>query len=58
GLDGDTFWIVAGHGRQAAYVRNLQAEPRVRVKARGEWRTGTAHVLSPERREGESRRRR
>jgi len=29
GLDGDTFWIVAEHGRRAAYVRNLPAEPRV-----------------------------
>jgi deazaflavin-dependent oxidoreductase (nitroreductase family) len=33
GLDGDTFWLVAAHGTQADYVRNLQAEPRVRVKA-------------------------
>ena len=28
GLDGDTFWLVAAHGMQAGYVRNLQAEPR------------------------------
>ena len=28
GLDGDTFWLVAAHGTQADYVRNLQAEPR------------------------------
>ena len=35
GLDGDTFWLVAAHGAQADYVRNLQAEPRVRVKAGG-----------------------
>ncbi|MGA9831025.1 MAG: nitroreductase/quinone reductase family protein [Trebonia sp.] len=33
GLDGDTFWLVAAHGTQADYVRNLQANPRVRVKA-------------------------
>ena len=33
GLDGDTFWLVAAHGTQADYVRNLQAELRVRVKA-------------------------
>ncbi len=33
GLDGDTFWIVAEHGRRAAYVRNIEANPRVRVKA-------------------------
>jgi deazaflavin-dependent oxidoreductase (nitroreductase family) len=45
GLDGDTFWLVAAHGTQADYVRNLQAEPRVRVKAGGAWRSGTAVVL-------------
>jgi len=45
GLDGDTFWLVAAHGTQADYVRNLQAEPRVRVKAGGIWRAGTAVVL-------------
>ena len=33
GLDGDTFWLVASHGTQADYVRNLLAQPRVRVKA-------------------------
>jgi deazaflavin-dependent oxidoreductase (nitroreductase family) len=45
GLDGDTFWLIAAHGTQADYVRNLQAEPRVRVKADGAWRAGTAVVL-------------
>ena len=45
GLDGDTFWLVAVHGTQAGYVRNLQAEPRVRVKVGGAWRSGTAAVL-------------
>ncbi|HEX3488123.1 MAG TPA: nitroreductase/quinone reductase family protein [Streptosporangiaceae bacterium] len=45
GLDGDTFWLVASHGTQADYVRNLLAQPRVRVKVRGTWRSGTAVVL-------------
>ena len=45
GLDGDTFWIVAEHGRRAAYVRNLEANPRVRVRVRGKWRSGTAVTL-------------
>ncbi len=45
GLDGDTFWIVAEHGFKAAYIRNLQANPTVRVKVRGRWRTGTATPL-------------
>ncbi len=42
GLDGEVFWIVAEHGRRAAYVRNIEANPRVRVRVRGRWRTGTA----------------
>ncbi|MFL6002837.1 MAG: nitroreductase/quinone reductase family protein [Nocardioides sp.] len=42
GLDGDTFWIVAEHGRRADYVRNIEANPRVRVLVRGRWRAGTA----------------
>ena len=45
GLDGDTFWIVAEHGRKAAYVRNIEANPRVRVKVGRRWRSGTAHLL-------------
>jgi deazaflavin-dependent oxidoreductase (nitroreductase family) len=45
GLDGDTLWIVAEHGRSASYVRNLEADPRVRVKIGRRWRNGTATVL-------------
>lgn len=45
GLDGDTFWLIAAHGAQSDYVRNLQANPRVRIKADGAWRSGTAVVL-------------
>jgi deazaflavin-dependent oxidoreductase (nitroreductase family) len=45
GTIGDTFWIVAEHGRKADYVRNLIANPRVRVKVGRTWREGTAHVL-------------
>ncbi|HMF03727.1 MAG TPA: nitroreductase/quinone reductase family protein [Acidimicrobiia bacterium] len=45
GLDGDTLWIVAEHGRGASYVRNLEADPKVRVKIGRRWRTGTATVL-------------
>src|SRR4051812_47565774 len=44
GLRGDTFWIVTEHGRHAHYVRNIEADPRVRVKTGGRWRTGTAHI--------------
>jgi deazaflavin-dependent oxidoreductase (nitroreductase family) len=45
GLDGDTLWVVAEHGRRASYVRNLEADPRVRMKIGRRWRTGTATVL-------------
>jgi deazaflavin-dependent oxidoreductase (nitroreductase family) len=45
GLDGDTFWLIAAHGGQSDYVRNLEADPRVRVKAGGTWRSGTAVPL-------------
>jgi len=45
GLADDTFWIVAEHGSKAGYVRNIAADPRVRVFVNGRWRTGTAHAL-------------
>jgi deazaflavin-dependent oxidoreductase (nitroreductase family) len=49
GLQGETFWLVAQEGRRADWVRNLEANPRVRVKVRSGWRTdwrsGTAHIL-------------
>jgi deazaflavin-dependent oxidoreductase (nitroreductase family) len=45
-LEGDTLWIVTEHGRKAAYVRNIEANPRVRVRAGRRWRTGTAQVVS------------
>ncbi len=47
-IEGDTVWIVAEHGRRAAYVRNIQADPRVRIKIGRRWRTGTAHPAPDE----------
>ena len=44
-VDGDTLWIVAEHGRRAAYVRNIEADPRVRVKLGRRWRSGRARTL-------------
>jgi hypothetical protein len=47
---GNHLWIVAEHGMNAGYVRNLLHHPRVRLKLRegirARWHTGTAHVLS------------
>jgi deazaflavin-dependent oxidoreductase (nitroreductase family) len=45
GCVGDTFWLVAAHGTQADWVRNLQVHPAVRVKIGRRWRTGIAVVL-------------
>lgn len=45
GQIGDTFWIVAEHGHQAAYVRNIEANPQVRVKIGARWHRGTAHIM-------------
>lgn len=42
-------WIVAEHGMEAGYVRNIVDNPRVRVKLRqglrARWRTGRANLL-------------
>jgi deazaflavin-dependent oxidoreductase (nitroreductase family) len=43
-LDGDTLWVVAEH-RHGSYVRNIEANPRVRVRIGSRWRTATARVL-------------
>jgi deazaflavin-dependent oxidoreductase (nitroreductase family) len=49
GRVGGQFWIVAEHGRKAGYVRNIEANPRVRLKLRegfrSRWQTGTAYIL-------------
>jgi deazaflavin-dependent oxidoreductase (nitroreductase family) len=43
---GDTvFWLVAAHGTQSDFVRNMQADPHVRIKVGKLWRTGTASLL-------------
>ena len=42
---GNTLWVIAEHGLKAGYVRNIQAEPRVRVRIGRRWRSATAEVL-------------
>jgi deazaflavin-dependent oxidoreductase (nitroreductase family) len=39
------FWMVSEHGGHSHYVLNIEANPRVRVRIHGRWRTGTAHLL-------------
>ncbi len=49
GRKGEYFWIIAEHGTRAAYVRNIQHDPHVRVRLRVGWRyrwvPGVAEVL-------------
>ncbi|ODR16141.1 nitroreductase [Mycobacterium gordonae] len=42
---GNQFWLVSEHGEHSDYVRNLKANPAVRVRIDGEWRSGTAHLM-------------
>jgi len=46
GLRGDSFWIVTEHGYAADYVKNIQKQPRVRVKVGRCWHEGTAQILT------------
>jgi deazaflavin-dependent oxidoreductase (nitroreductase family) len=49
GRVGEQFWLIAEHGRNAGYVRNIERNPRVRLELRDElrsrWHMGTAHLL-------------
>lgn len=42
---GQTFWMVSEFGHQSNYVRNLEANPRVRLQIDGDWYTGSAAVV-------------
>jgi deazaflavin-dependent oxidoreductase (nitroreductase family) len=42
---GDQFWFVSEFGDKSQYVRNIQANPNVRVRLRGRWHNGVAHLL-------------
>jgi deazaflavin-dependent oxidoreductase (nitroreductase family) len=44
-IEGDTLWVIAEHGLSAAYVKNIEADPHVRVRTGRRWRSGTAQVL-------------
>lgn len=45
GLDGEVFWLVSELGLASGYARNLQANPRVRVKVGLRWFDGVASVV-------------
>ncbi|MFF2326586.1 MULTISPECIES: nitroreductase/quinone reductase family protein [unclassified Streptomyces] len=42
---GREFWLVSEFGERSQYLRNIRADPRVRVRIGGRWHTGTAHPL-------------
>ncbi|MBB5855086.1 nitroreductase/quinone reductase family protein [Amycolatopsis umgeniensis] len=42
---GREFWIVSEFGEKSHYVRNIQADPRVRLRLKGQLHTGTARLL-------------
>ncbi|MGV0837203.1 nitroreductase/quinone reductase family protein [Mycolicibacterium thermoresistibile] len=42
---GNQFWLVSEFGDKSQYVRNIKADPRVRVRVGGRWHRGTAHLL-------------
>ena len=39
------FWMVSEHGEHSDYVRNIKANPAVRLRIGGTWRNGTAQLL-------------
>lgn len=43
-IDG-AFWLVSEHGEHSDYVKNIKADPAVRVRLKGAWRAGVAHLL-------------
>jgi deazaflavin-dependent oxidoreductase (nitroreductase family) len=48
GMRGEVFWIVTEHGRSAHYVKNIEHDPRVRVKVGRRWYSGAATILEDE----------
>lgn len=43
--EGDQFWFVSEFGDKSQYVKNIQADPQVRVRLKGKWYRGTAHLV-------------
>ena len=43
-VDG-AFWLVSEFGERSQYVRNIKADPQVRLRLHGRWHHGTAHLL-------------
>ena len=54
--DGARIYLLAGGGDRAHWVRNLRADPRVRVRIGGRTVAGAARMIEGEEREGLARR--
>ncbi len=42
---GDQFWFVSEFGDKSQYIRNIKANPNVRVRLNGRWHRGVAHLV-------------
>ncbi|MEO3756796.1 nitroreductase/quinone reductase family protein [Mycobacterium sp. B14F4] len=42
---GNRFWFVSEFGDRSQYIRNIEADPNVRVRINGRWHRGVAHLL-------------
>ena len=42
---GDQFWFVSEFGEKSQYVKNIKANPNVRVRLNGRWHRGVAHLV-------------
>lgn len=42
---GEQFWFVSEFGEKSQYVKNIKANPNVRVRLRGHWHNGVAHLM-------------
>jgi deazaflavin-dependent oxidoreductase (nitroreductase family) len=42
---GNEFWFVSEFGENSQYVKNIKANPNVRVRLNGRWHNGVAHLL-------------
>lgn len=44
-VDGNSVWLASVHGRHAQWVRNLEANPEVRIRLRRRWRRARAAIV-------------
>ncbi|MCV7240466.1 nitroreductase/quinone reductase family protein [Mycolicibacterium celeriflavum] len=42
---GNEFWFVSEFGDSSQYIKNIKADPAVRVRLNGKWHKGVAHLV-------------